>query len=134
MQCSNPPNSAAPIPRSAVFFDGSCPLCSREIALYRKLPTRGAIDWIDIAAPGFCPPNGTTGLALMQRLHVLTPDGEMVSGARAFVQMWSQLPRWRYLARIAKFPGLLPLMEIAYRVFLVFRPCVQAVVRWRTQR
>lgn len=102
--------------------------------MYRKLPTRGVIDWIDIATPGFRPPCGITSPALMQRFHVLTPGGEMVSGARAFVQMWSQLPGWRHLARIAKFPGLLPVMEIAYRVFLVFRPCVQALVRWRAQR
>lgn len=102
--------------------------------MYRELPTRGTIDWIDIAAPGFCPPSGTTGPALMQRFHVLTPDGEMVSGARAFVQMWSQLPGWRHLARIAKLPGVLPVLEIAYRVFLVFRPCMQTVVRWRTRR
>ena len=102
--------------------------------MYRKLPTSGTIDWIDITRPGFCPPDGTTPRALKQRLHVFTSSGEMLSGARAFVQVWSQLQGWRYLARIAKFPGLLPVMEITYRVFLVFRPWMQAVVRWRTQR
>lgn len=102
--------------------------------MYRKLPTRGTIDWIDIATPGFYPPDGTTRRALMQRFHVFTPSGEMVSGARAFVQVWSQLPGWRHLARMAQFPGLLPVMEITYRVFLVFRPSLQAIVRWQTQR
>lgn len=102
--------------------------------MYRKLPTRGTIDWIDITRPGFCPPDGTHTRALMQRFHVFTSGGEMLSGARAFVQVWSQLPGWRHLARMAQFPGLLPIMEITYRVFLVFRPSMQAIVRRRTQR
>jgi hypothetical protein len=30
-----------------VYFDGMCPVCSREIATYRQLHGGGAINWVD---------------------------------------------------------------------------------------
>jgi hypothetical protein len=33
-----------------VWFDGSCPLCRREMGLMKRLDRRGAIDFIDVAA------------------------------------------------------------------------------------
>ena len=41
--------------RLSVYFDGLCPLCSREIAHYRKRVTPEAVEFVDIAAPGFDP-------------------------------------------------------------------------------
>ncbi len=41
-----------------VWFDGTCPLCLREIALMRRLDRRGAIDFIDIGAAGASSPLG----------------------------------------------------------------------------
>lgn len=117
---------------SAVLFDGSCPLCSREIEMYRKLPAREMLDWIDISAPGYTPPPGMTQAALMQRFHAIAPDGAVLSGAKAFVHVWSHFPGWRYLARFAKVPGVLYLMDAGYRAFLVVRPGMQAAYRrWR---
>ena len=116
---------------STVFYDGSCPLCQREIAGYRRLPARSPIDWIDVSAVGYCAPRGTTKKLLMKRFHVVTPAGEMVSGARAFAHMWSQLPGWRVLGLVAKLPGILQVMEISYRLFLPVRPLIQAVLRFR---
>jgi len=33
-----------------VYFDGACPLCRREIALYRRAAGEGRIDWVDASA------------------------------------------------------------------------------------
>ena len=33
-----------------VLFDGGCPLCRREIALYQRLRPSRPIEWIDIDA------------------------------------------------------------------------------------
>ena len=114
---------------SAVLFDGSCPLCSREIAMYRDLAAPEAMQWVDISAPGYIAPAGTTQAALMRRFHAITPEGEMLSGARAFVHVWSQLPGWRHLASLSKVPGVLVAMELSYRGFLVFRPWMQRTYR-----
>jgi predicted DCC family thiol-disulfide oxidoreductase YuxK len=65
--------------------------------------------------------------ALMQRFHVIRPDGSIVSGAAAFVHVWEQLPSWRNLARLGRIPGMLNLMEFGYDMFLYFRPKLQRI-------
>lgn len=67
----------------------------------------------------------------MQRFHAITPTGELISGARAFTHVWLQLPGWRMLGSLAKVPGVSQAMEIAYRLFLLVRPGVQAIVKHR---
>lgn len=137
----NQPTRSRPEPQpqpppacSLVFYDGSCPLCQREIALYRRLPALGPIVWADVTAAGFTAPAGTTTKHLMERFHTLTPAGELVSGARAFAHVWSQLPGWRILGSVAQLPGVLPLMEIAYRLFLPVRPWIQSAFKRRKRR
>ena len=110
-----------------VLYDGSCPVCSREIAMYQGLTPRTPIAWVDVSQPGQDLPTGKSPQQLMARFHVVTTHGDLVDGARAFVHLWQQLPRWRYLAWVAKFPGAVPLMELAYGAFLRWRPTVQ---RW----
>ena len=114
---------------STVFYDNSCPLCRREIALYRGLPSDQPLEWQDVSSAA---PEGMHGIPqaqLMRRFHVRTASGEMLSGARAFAHVWAQLPGWRYLALPFRIPGVPLLMEGLYRLFLVVRPAVQAVVR-----
>lgn len=66
---------------------------------------------------------------LLARFHVQRADGSRLDGAAAFVAMWRRLPGWHWLARLASLPGMLPLMELAYRGFLHLRPVLQAIVR-----
>ena len=114
---------------SEVLFDGSCPLCVKEIDMYRKLPARAQVRWIDVSSPAYFPALGTTRPMLMRRFHVITPQGELLSGAKAFVHVWTLLPGWHYLARTAKVPGVLWLMEASYRAFLIVRPLMQSTYR-----
>jgi ubiquinone biosynthesis monooxygenase Coq7 len=121
-------------PCIAVFFDGSCPLCVTEIAMYRKLPARSGIVWTDVSNPDYCPPLGMSRAELMRRFHVINLDGELLSGARAFVHVWSQLPGWQHLAQLSRVPGLLAIMDIGYQMFLVVRPAIQRIYRLWLQR
>lgn len=43
------PMAIDPSRRLTVFFGGSCPLCQREIALYRRLPSPQPIKWRDVS-------------------------------------------------------------------------------------
>lgn len=114
-----------------VLYDGACPLCRREIAHVQGLADRSAdtaLCFVDISSASeqaFAADRDT----LLARFHVQRPDGSRLDGAAAFVAMWERLPGWRWLARFARLPGALALMEFAYRGFLHVRPLLQALVR-----
>ena len=109
-----------------VYFDGSCPLCRREIGFYRR--SRGASDivWEDVssAAQGHVASDLTCSQA-MARFHVRDAQGKLTSGAAAFVQLWLNLKYWRWLGQLCKGPLSLRLLEHCYIYFLRWRPALQ---------
>jgi len=60
----------------------------------------------------------------MKRFHVRASDGRVLSGAAAFVEVWTRLPGWRWAARAASLPGALIVLEWGYRIFLRVRPFI----------
>lgn len=116
-----------------VLYDGACPLCRREIAHAKGLAQRrsdSALCFLDISQPtaGDDAFSGDRA-ALLARFHVQRADGSRLDGAAAFVAMWGRLPGWRWLARLARLPGVLTVLELAYRGFLKLRPGLQAIAR-----
>ena len=109
------------IPKSTVYFDGSCSLCQAEIGYYRRTDQDQALCFIDISETNAEPPEGITLERAMRRFHVRTKDGRVLSGAAAFVEVWDRLPSWRWAARVASLPGALIALESTYRVFLLVR-------------
>jgi len=126
----NPPANADTL---TVLYDGACPLCRREIAHVKGLAERrgdSGLCFVDISRET----EGNTRsdaerAALLARFHVQRADGSRLDGAAAFVAMWRRLPGWRWLAKLAGLPGVLPLLELAYRGFLVVRPTMQKIAR-----
>lgn len=106
-----------------VYYDGGCPLCRAEIASYQRTPGGESIRWVDAQA---CDASQLgTGLdraTALARLHVRLADGRLLEGAAAFAEIWSTLPRWRWLARVARLPGMLPALDFGYWAFLKVRP------------
>jgi len=109
-------------PLPTVYFDGGCPVCSREVAMYQRQPGADALQWVDVARCGANDlGSGLTREAAMARLHLRRPDGSLVSGAQAFTSLWRVLPRWAWLGRmLGAGPGLW-LLEAGYRGFLFVR-------------
>lgn len=67
-----------------IWYDGSCPLCTREIALMRRLDWRGAIEFHDVSPPdAACPLDRQE---LLARFHA-SENGVILSGAAAFAAM-----------------------------------------------
>ena len=113
-----------------VLYDGACPLCRREIGVYRGLqPLRldSPVCFADVSDAALPLPPGTTREQLLARFHVRSRDGELLSGAQAFLALWAVLPGWRWLARAGRLPGAAWAMERAYGFFLRWRPTLQ---RW----
>ena len=71
------------LPKSTVYFDGSCPLCRAEIGYYQRKDQYGAFCFVDISEPGGIPPEGITQEHAMKRFHVRASDGRVLSGAAA---------------------------------------------------
>ena len=112
------------LPKSTVYFDGSCPLCRAEIGYYQRKDQNRALCFIDISATGAVPPDGITQERAMRRFNVRASDGRLLSGTAAFVEVWTRLPKWRWAARAASLPGALIALEWGYRIFLPVRPFI----------
>ncbi len=98
-----------------VFYDGSCPLCTREIARWRHAPFACDIEWLDITdndrellRRGIDP-----GKAMLE-LHTQTDSGEIYTSVESYALLLSQLPRWYLLGRFMSLPIIKPLLTHSY--------------------
>ncbi len=114
-----------------VYFDGHCPLCRREIDLYRRQAGAEALAFVDVAcAAADTLPRGTTRAQLLSRFHVVDGEGRLLAGAAAFFALWQRLPAWHWLGRLGRSRSVLRVAEAAYRGFLRLRPGLQRLARW----
>jgi predicted DCC family thiol-disulfide oxidoreductase YuxK len=99
------------------FFDGACPVCSREVDLLRRLDRRGRLRFTDIAADGFDAAAVGVALAdLMDRIHARLPDGTVVEGVEVFRRLYEAVG-YRRLVALTRLPGVAQLLDLAYRGF-----------------
>jgi len=109
-------------PTLTTYYDGGCPLCSKEIAHYRRIDRAQRISWIDITAhPHALRASGLDVATAMRRLHVRTGDGRLISGVPAFVAIWQQLPGYRLLAHLVRLLRLTRPLDVAYGRFADWR-------------
>jgi len=106
-----------------VWFDGGCPLCTREIALFRRLDRGAFIHFEDISqSDSVCPIDRAQMLA---RFHAQEKGKPIVSGGAAFAAMWRAIPVLRPVGELARIPVLLWMLEQLYCGFLKVRPLLQ---------
>ena len=104
-----------------VFFNNSCSICRLEINHYKKISDH-SLEWIDIT-------NNNEALKLtskskkelLRRVHIIS-DGQVIGGAKAFVIMWSKMPKYRILSKILKFKLFFYCFHYIYEIaaFLLF--------------
>lgn len=116
-----------------VIYNDACPICSREVDLYRREAEARGLDIAfagltrsDLAAYGLDPESAA------RRFHVLGADGRLVSGADAFFLLWRRLPRWAWLARLLDRRGLRPIARAVYDYAAA--PALHAFHRRRMRR
>ena len=102
-----------------VFFNNSCNVCRLEINHYKKIADSN-LEWVDIT-------NNDEALKLtsksqkelLRRLHVIE-DGKVIGGAKAFVIIWSKIPKYNFLAKIFSIKPLFILFHYGYEVIAYF--------------
>ena len=116
-------------PTLTVFFDGACPLCTKEIAFFGRCRGADQVRWVDVSraterevAPGLSREQA------IKRFHVLHPDGRITSGGRAFAELWAVFPGWAMVGRASRRGPLAVVLDIAYRLFLPLRPWLQRLL------
>jgi predicted DCC family thiol-disulfide oxidoreductase YuxK len=109
---------------AAVFYDGGCPVCAREVNLYRGMEGGEGVEWIDVddRANRDRLPEGLDRETMVNRFTVRRRDGRLATGAAAFLAMWRGLPRMRRLAIALDRTPLRQIAEGGYRLFLLVRP------------
>ena len=115
-----------------VFFDGSCPICSKEINFYKMRAGADELSWVDVSDEEISIPIQTRSREeLMARFHVLSSSGELVSGGAAFAELWASLPAFKIFGKIFKLPILRYLIDVGYDMFLTLRPKFQSLFHKR---
>ena len=109
-----------------VFFDGSCPICSKEINFYKMRAGAENLSWVDVSDEEIpIPIQNRSREELMARFHVLSSSGELVSGGAAFAELWASLPAFKIFGKFFKLPVLRFLIDVGYDIFLTLRPKFQ---------
>jgi predicted DCC family thiol-disulfide oxidoreductase YuxK len=90
-----------------VLYNGSCPICSREVKHYEKLTKQGAlpIRYDDLSNGNALSEWGVSAEDAARRFHV-RQGGQIYAGVPAFIILWREIPQTRWLARIVGLPGI----------------------------
>ena len=102
-----------------VFFNNSCNICKLEIDHYKK-NSNGNLEWVDIT-------NNQEAIdltlkskeELLRRLHIIE-NSNVIGGAKAFIIIWSKIPKYNFLAKILSFKPLFILFHYAYEFVAYF--------------
>ena len=115
--------------RTSVLFNASCPVCNFEIQHYARYAGESSLpirfdDLNSDARQAW----GLDADTAARRLHVLH-EGTLTSGIPAFLVLWAQMPRYRWLARVVGLPGIRQVASVAYDHVLA-----PAIYRWHLRR
>lgn len=102
-------------PKTEVLYNADCPVCRREIDHYARLSEKEAlpIRYDDLNAPQTSKAWAIDPDTAARRLHVRKGD-DVQSGIPAFILLWQQIPRYRWLARVVSTPGIHGLAVLTY--------------------
>ncbi len=116
-------------PKTSVLYNAACPVCNFEIQHYARYADDNALpirfdDLNSDARQAW----GLDADTAARRLYVLH-DGHLTSGIPAFLVLWAQMPKYRWLGRIVGLPGIRQVASAAYDHVLA-----PAIYRWHLRR
>mgnify|MGYP001500775428 FL=1 len=82
-----------------VFFNNSCNICRLEINHYKKISDSN-LEWVDITNnEEAIKLTSKSQKELLRRIHVID-NGNVIGGAKAFVIIWSKIPKYKFLSKL----------------------------------
>ena len=102
-----------------VFFNNSCKICRAEINIYKKENIEN-LNWIDITKNTNAElETKKTDQELLRRLHV-EQDGKIYVGIDAFLLIWKNIPKYKFLYKFFKLPVIYQLFYVGYEIVAFF--------------
>ena len=102
-----------------VYFNDSCNICRMEINHYKKI-ANSDLEWIDITNNDEAIKiTSKSQKELLRRLHVIN-DGEVIGGAKAFIIIWSKIPKFKILSKIFSIKPLFIIFHYIYEIAAFF--------------
>ena len=102
-----------------VYYNESCSICRAEINLYKKQNIQ-EIEWVDITNNIIAEKDTSkNNKSLLRRLHV-EENGQIFSGAKAFLLVWKKIPKYKFLYTAFKLPIVFSIFSIFYEIIAFF--------------
>ena len=104
-----------------LFYDGSCPLCTKEIVLLEKYDKSKEIQFEDITSDNFS--ERFTHIDLTKAdaiIHGQLPNGEVITGMDVTFLAWEIVNRNKWL-RLFKLPLIRTVTDWSYLIFAKHR-------------
>ncbi len=103
------------------FYDGECPICTREVCQLQKNDPKKSMKFINIASHDFVEEKGNLDYeTAMKAMHAQDEKGNLFVGFDAFAKAYARcdLP---LLATVLNLPFLRPVLDPMYRLFAKHR-------------
>ncbi|HRD54881.1 MAG TPA: DUF2878 family protein [Parachlamydiaceae bacterium] len=104
-----------------LFYDGSCPICSKEAYILQKDDQKNSMRFIDIASSDFLKENeGISYETAMSKMHAIDDKGNVLTGIDAFAKAYARSGKL-LLSTLLNISFLRPFLKISYSVFAKHR-------------
>ena len=102
-----------------VFFNNSCSICRLEINHYKKISDSN-LEWVDITNnEEAIKLTSKSQKELLRRIHVID-NGNVKGGAKAFVIIWSKIPKYKFLSKLFSIKIFFVLFHYLYEFVAYF--------------
>lgn len=100
-----------------LFYDGACPICSREMSYLKKRDKNNLISFVDISSPEFDPKKyNKSNDDFMKQIHARLPSGEIITGMEVFRQAYNRVG-YGWLLFPTKLPVIKQIADLCYAIF-----------------
>ncbi len=114
---------------TAVLYNAQCPVCNFEISHYARYSSdKGLPIRFDDLNSEALAQWGLDADAAARRLYVVH-QGTLTSGIPAFLVLWAQMPKYKWLARTVALPGVRQAASAVYDFILA-----PVIYRWHLRR
>ena len=102
-----------------VFFNNSCNVCRLEINHYKKISDSN-LEWVDITNnEEAIKLTSKSQKELLRRIHIVD-NGNVIGGAKAFVIIWSKIPKYKFLSKLFSIKIFFVLFHYLYEFVAYF--------------